>query len=171
MAASPYFAKLALPLFLEKFTTAAGPSMVSMNLLREYPWLTRQADLMLSMAECFPTYGAAAVRERGTELWEGIKTEVSQATLWHDLADYQILYSSDGAVEAAALKACESLARTMYPTAGDSPVGLAQDMIKESLEALSEPEKAQSLGATKILVALIRSSRECLTKVSRQLLG
>jgi hypothetical protein len=38
-----------------------------------------QADLMLSMAECFPTYGAAAVRERGTELWEGIKTEVSQA--------------------------------------------------------------------------------------------
>ena len=29
MSASPYFAKLALPLFLEKFTTAAGPSMVS----------------------------------------------------------------------------------------------------------------------------------------------
>lgn len=29
MAASPYFAKLALPLFLEKFTTAAGQSMVS----------------------------------------------------------------------------------------------------------------------------------------------
>jgi hypothetical protein len=32
-------------------------------------------------------------------------------------------------------------------------------MIKESLEALAEPEKAQSLGATKVLVALIRSSR------------
>lgn len=28
MAASPHFAKLALPLFLEKFATAAGPSMV-----------------------------------------------------------------------------------------------------------------------------------------------
>jgi hypothetical protein len=34
-------------------------------------------------------------------------------------------------------------------------------MIKESLEALAEPEKAQSLGATKVLVALIRSSRMC----------
>ena len=35
-----------------------------------------QTDLMLSMAACFPVYGADAVRERGTELWEGIKTEV-----------------------------------------------------------------------------------------------
>lgn len=100
---------------------------------------------MLSMAACFPTYGPAAVRERGKELWEGIKTE--------------IMYSSDGAIEAAALKACESLARTLYPTAGDSPAGLAQDMIKEALDALQEPEKAQSLGATKILVAIIRASR------------
>lgn len=98
------------------------------------------------MAECFPTYGAAAVRERGKELWEGIKTE--------------LLYSSDGSIEAAALKACESLAKTLYPTKDESPAGLAQDMIKEALEALQEPEKAQSLGATKILVALIRSSRE-----------
>jgi hypothetical protein len=39
--------------------------------------LIRKVDLMLSMAACFPTYGAAAVRERGKELWEGIKTEVS----------------------------------------------------------------------------------------------
>lgn len=29
MSASPHFAKLALPLFLEKFTSAAGQSMVS----------------------------------------------------------------------------------------------------------------------------------------------
>lgn len=108
---------------------------------------------MLSMAECFPTYGAAAVRERGKELWEGIKTE--------------IMYSSDGSIEAAALKACESLVRTLYPTQGDSPAGLAQDIIKESLEALEEPEKAQSLGATKILVALIRASRESAHDVDR----
>lgn len=151
MAASPYFAKLALPLFLEKFTTAAGQSMVrsrapltgfaiSKGMLR-----SSQKDLMLSMAACFPTYGAAAVRERGKELWEGIKTE--------------IMYSSDGAIEAAALKACESLTRTLYPTADSSAAGLAQDMIKEALAALEEPEKAQSLGATKILVSIIRASR------------
>jgi len=35
---------------------------------------------MLSMAACFPTYGAAAVRERGKELWEGIKTEVGEGS-------------------------------------------------------------------------------------------
>jgi DNA repair/transcription protein MET18/MMS19 len=77
MSASPYFAKLALPLFLEKFTTAAGPSMVS-NQNSPQPNADRQVDLMLSMAACFPTYGAAAVRERGKELWEGIKTEVGE---------------------------------------------------------------------------------------------
>jgi DNA repair/transcription protein MET18/MMS19 len=81
MSASPYFAKLALPLFLEKFTTAAGPSMASLR----NPKLVevnadRQVDLMLSMAACFPTYGAAAVRERGKELWEGIKTEVGECS-------------------------------------------------------------------------------------------
>ena len=147
MAASPHFAKLALPLFLEKFTTAAGQSMVS-NLPNHNNLRTLtvgQKDLMLSMAACFPTYGAAAVRERGTELWEGIKTE--------------IMYSSDASIEAAALKACEALTRTLYPTAADSAAGLSQDMIKEALVALEEPEKAQSLGATKILVAIIRASR------------
>ena len=60
------------------------------------------------------------------------------------------------------MKACESLSRTLYPTLEDPAAGLAQDMIKESLEALAEPEKAQSLGATKVLVALIRSSRSFL---------
>jgi DNA repair/transcription protein MET18/MMS19 len=39
---------------------------------------------MLSMAACFPTYGAAAVRERGKELWEGIKTEVGECALHSD---------------------------------------------------------------------------------------
>lgn len=29
MSASPYFGKMALPLFLEKFATAVGPTMVS----------------------------------------------------------------------------------------------------------------------------------------------
>lgn len=46
-----------------------------------------QADLMLSMAQCFPTYGAAAVRERGTELWEGIKTEASRLIKDKEVAD------------------------------------------------------------------------------------
>lgn len=41
------------------------------------PSLHSQKDLMLTMAACLPTYGAAAVGERGMELWEAIKVEVS----------------------------------------------------------------------------------------------
>ncbi|WWD20081.1 hypothetical protein CI109_104555 [Kwoniella shandongensis] len=129
MSASPYFAKMALPLFLEKFATATGQSM---------------KDLQQTMAACFPVYGADAVGERGSELWEGIKTE--------------ILYSSDTTIEAAALSALESLIRTLYPTEQDAPTGLAQDIIKECLTILDEPDKSQALAATKILAALLRAS-------------
>ncbi|WWD04098.1 hypothetical protein V865_002163 [Kwoniella europaea PYCC6329] len=129
MASSPYFARMALPLFLEKFATLTGPSM---------------KDLQLSIATCLPVYGADAVRERGAELWEGIKTE--------------ILYSSDTSIEAAALSALESLIRTLYPTESDAPSGLAQDIIKECLEILNEPDKTQAVAATKILAAIFRAS-------------
>ncbi|WVW86641.1 hypothetical protein I302_108694 [Kwoniella bestiolae CBS 10118] len=129
MASSPYFARMAIPLFLEKFATLTGPSM---------------KDLQLSIAACLPVYGADAVRERGAELWEGIKTE--------------ILYSSDTSIEAAALSALESLIRTLYPTSTDAPSGLAQDIIKECLEILNEPDKTQAVAATKILAAIFRAS-------------
>ncbi|OCF43478.1 DNA repair/transcription protein MET18/MMS19 [Kwoniella heveanensis CBS 569] len=129
MAASPYFAKMALPLFLEKFSTSTGQSM---------------KDLMLSIAACIPVYGAEAVRERGSELWEGIKTEV--------------FYSSDTSIEAAALSAFESLIRALYPTEKEPATGLAQDIIKECLAILNEPEKSQAMAATKILAAMLRAS-------------
>ncbi|WWC73452.1 uncharacterized protein I206_107422 [Kwoniella pini CBS 10737] len=128
MASSPYFARMAIPLFLEKFATLTGPSM---------------KDLQLSIAACLPVYGAESVRERAGELWEGIKTE--------------ILYSSDTSIEAAALCALEALIRTLYPP-DQSPGGIAQDIIKECLEILNEPEKTQALAATKILAAIFRSS-------------
>jgi DNA repair/transcription protein MET18/MMS19 len=70
------------------------------------------------------------------------------------------MYSSDKSVEAAALSALESLMRTLYPTEADAPVGLAQDIIKQCLDILDEPEKTQSLAATKALVALLNASRE-----------
>jgi DNA repair/transcription protein MET18/MMS19 len=77
LSATPHFAKLAIPLLLEKFATASGAAMVSVNWSARYDLaLTRQKDLMLTMAACFPTYGAVAVGERGEELWECIKTEV-----------------------------------------------------------------------------------------------
>lgn len=72
------------------------------------------------------------------------------------------MYSSDPSIEAAALSALESLIRTLYPAPLDSPAGLAQDIIKQSVELLNEPEKTQATSATKMLAALLRSSREWL---------
>ncbi|KIR60191.1 DNA repair/transcription protein MET18/MMS19 [Cryptococcus bacillisporus CA1873] len=129
MASNPYFAKMALPLFLEKFATATGATM---------------KDLMLTMAACFPTYGADAVNERSKELWEGIKTE--------------ILYSSDSTIEVAALSALESLMRTLYPNEDSVPSGLAQEIIQECMKSLEEPDKNQALGSTKIIAAIFRGS-------------
>ena len=143
MASSPHFAKMAIPLFLEKFPTSAGPAM---------------KDLMLTIGECLPVYGAVAVDERGKELWECVKTEASACSRKTCKAQSQILYSSDTTIEASALSALESLIRTLYPTAQDVPSGLAQTIIKECLDMMREPEKTQALAATKMLVALVRAS-------------
>ena len=70
------------------------------------------------------------------------------------------MYSSDSSIEAAALACLESFVRTLYPNASDPPVGLAQEIIKQSLELLKEPEKTQATSATKMLAALLRASRE-----------
>ena len=70
------------------------------------------------------------------------------------------MYSSDSSIEAAALACLESFIRTLYPNASDPPVGLAQEIIKQSLELLKEPEKTQATSATKMLAALLRASRE-----------
>jgi len=52
--------------------------------------------------------------------------------------------------------------RTLYPTINDTPTGLAQDIIKEALDTLQEPEKSQGIAVTKALAALIRGSRKLL---------
>lgn len=104
---------------------------------------------MLSMAAALPTYGADAVRERGNELWEGIKVEV--------------LYSSDSSIEAAGFQALEALIATIYPTAQDVPSGLAQDIIKQCIEYMEDPEKSQAIAAVKTIAAMVRASRKCMT--------
>jgi DNA repair/transcription protein MET18/MMS19 len=70
------------------------------------------------------------------------------------------MYTSDTSIEVAALGALESMMRTLYPTASEPPSGLAQDVIKECLDILQEPEKTQAVPATKILAALVRASGE-----------
>ena len=70
------------------------------------------------------------------------------------------MYSSDLSIEAAALASLESLIRTIYPNPEDLPSGLAQDIIKECLALMDEPEKSQATAGTKIIAALLRASRE-----------
>lgn len=89
LSATPAFAGVALPLFLDKFQTSSGQTMVgAVSERREKEsravWLYRfvetaangQKDLLQTIAACFPVYGAQAVGERGEEFWELIKTEV-----------------------------------------------------------------------------------------------
>lgn len=70
----------------------------------------------------------------------------------------QILYQSDTSIEVAAQSALESLMRAVYPGEKDSPAGLAQDIIKECLGFLEDPEKSTALAATKGLVAMFNSN-------------
>ncbi|KLT44071.1 ARM repeat-containing protein [Cutaneotrichosporon oleaginosum] len=129
LAATPAFAPVALPLFLEKFQTSSGQTM---------------KDLLQTIAACFPVYGAEAVGERGEEFWDLIKTE--------------ILYSSDKSVEIAALGALESLMRTLYPTMDDKPVGLGQTIVTQCVEGLQDPGKNSFPGWAKCIAAMLRGS-------------
>jgi hypothetical protein len=48
--------------------------------------------------------------------------------------------------------------QALYPNPRDTPTGLAQDIIKECLKLLEQPDKSQSLAATKSLVAMFNST-------------
>jgi DNA repair/transcription protein MET18/MMS19 len=79
------------------------------------------------------------------------------------------MYSSDTTIEGAALSALESLVAVLYPTEADAPTGLAQDIIKQCLHILQEPEKSQGIAATKALAVLVRASREPLKPIEESL--
>lgn len=119
-----------------------------------------QKDLMLTMAACLPVYGPEAVGERKDELWECIKTEVRlHCHTWsRPKADWQVMYSSDTSVEESALSALEGFIRALYPKPDSVPSGMAEEIVKQSLDVLQEPAKTQTLAATKILVALFNAS-------------
>lgn len=68
------------------------------------------------------------------------------------------MYSSDVSIEASALSALEALIKTLYPGDQDTSSGLAQDIVKQSVEMMKDPEKNQAISATKTLAALLRAS-------------
>ena len=58
------------------------------------------------------------------------------------------------------MNALEALMRAIYPSTEDVATGLAEDIVKQCLMILDEPDKAQAFPATKALGALIRASGE-----------
>lgn len=158
MAATPKFAPMALPLFLEKMGTALGPSMVcllSVQFLcaeataRGIPCsLWQHASLSMGFWQC-----RNGVRSYGRLLKPRSVTPKPTTRL-----KFQIYYSPDAGIEADALAAAESLLQTLYPGTADSTEGLASDIVKECLELLNEPDKSKAMAATKVLASFIRSS-------------
>jgi len=79
-----------------------------------------------------------------------------------DMRRLQIFQPVDSDTENDALKAAQSLIRTLYPPA-DSPEhlkldGLAVDIVQQCKRILREPEKSQAMHAIKVLGALISTT-------------
>ncbi|KAG0233463.1 hypothetical protein BGW42_007420 [Actinomortierella wolfii] len=65
LAATPYFAKFALPLLLEKLSSSSGSA---------------KKDSMETIAACAPVYGSSALEPYSEELWNGLRNEIFHAT-------------------------------------------------------------------------------------------
>ncbi|KAF9182984.1 hypothetical protein BGZ51_004321 [Haplosporangium sp. Z 767] len=65
LAATPYFAKFALPLLLEKLSSSSGSA---------------KKDSMETIAACAPVYGSSALTPYAEELWSGLQNEIFHAT-------------------------------------------------------------------------------------------
>ncbi|KAG0005423.1 hypothetical protein BGZ79_004840 [Entomortierella chlamydospora] len=65
LSATPYFAKFALPLLLEKLSSSSGSA---------------KKDSMETIAACVPVYGSSALTPYAEELWSGLQNEIFHAT-------------------------------------------------------------------------------------------
>ncbi|KAG0328198.1 hypothetical protein BGZ99_005864 [Dissophora globulifera] len=65
LSATPYFAKFALPLLLEKLSSSSGSA---------------KKDSMETIAACVPVYGSSSLLPHADELWSGLKNEIFHAT-------------------------------------------------------------------------------------------
>ncbi|KAI8061634.1 Dos2-interacting transcription regulator of RNA-Pol-II-domain-containing protein [Gongronella butleri] len=86
LAATPLFAKFAVPLILEKLTSTSGSA---------------KKDAMETLGVCAPVYGAAALMPSIHELLDALKIE--------------IFHSSDASLEDAAVESMHQLVRAICP--------------------------------------------------------
>ncbi|KDQ18893.1 hypothetical protein BOTBODRAFT_28377 [Botryobasidium botryosum FD-172 SS1] len=129
MTSTPLFGPVALPLFIEKLSSSAGHI---------------KRDTLRTLEACLPVYGPAIALRHASQLWEVFKIEV--------------FIPADQETEACALKATQSLLRTLYAEATDDLDGPATEICHECLKVLREPEKNQAQHAIKVLGACIATT-------------
>ncbi|RUS33413.1 Dos2-interacting transcription regulator of RNA-Pol-II-domain-containing protein [Jimgerdemannia flammicorona] len=134
LAATPHFAKFAMPLLLEKLSSSSGSA---------------KKDSMETIAACAPIYGATALIPYLADLFDALKIEIFHAT--------------DPALEDAALAAMHRIVATLSAgisviAAADPTEKALKPLIVECMVNLKEPEAKNSKPAGRILKAAASAS-------------
>lgn len=133
LAATPLFAKFAVPLILEKLTSTSGSA---------------KKDSMETLALCAPVYGSAALLPNVEELLDSLKIEV--------------FHASDQTLEDAAVESLRSLVgaiSTSVVSTGEDPlVKSLKPLLDECLANLQDPESKNSKQTGRILRAVASAS-------------
>ncbi|RUP34620.1 Dos2-interacting transcription regulator of RNA-Pol-II-domain-containing protein [Jimgerdemannia flammicorona] len=134
LAATPHFAKFAMPLLLEKLSSSSGSA---------------KKDSMETIAACAPIYGATALIPYLADLFDALKIEIFHAT--------------DPVLEDAALAAMHRIVATLSAgisviAAADPTEKALKPLIVECMVNLKEPEAKNSKPAGRILKAAASAS-------------
>ncbi|SAM02494.1 hypothetical protein [Absidia glauca] len=134
LAATPLFAKFAVPLILEKLTSTSGSA---------------KKDSMETLALCAPVYGSAALLPNVEELLDSLKIEV--------------FHASDQTLEDAAVESLRSLVAAIstgvVSTTEEDPLPKSlKPLLDECLANLQDPESKNSKQTGRILRAVASAS-------------
>lgn len=133
MSATPAFARLALPLLIEKLGAAGGATKV---------------DTLQTLDACLPVYGTAAAMAHADAIWGLLKLDILQPT------------DEDSA--ACAQTTLSTLLRVVYQDTadvrGEAGAGLAQSVLDEACGELRSPGKTLAKMSMKLVQALISAT-------------
>ncbi|KAI8092187.1 Dos2-interacting transcription regulator of RNA-Pol-II-domain-containing protein [Gilbertella persicaria] len=133
ISSTPYFAKFALPLILEKLSSTSGSA---------------KKDSMETLAACAPVYGASAILPHITEIFNCLKLEVFHAI------DAPL---EDAAVES--IRAVVSALNSGLTTSEGDPTEKAlEPLIEECATNLKDPDMKDSKQTGRILKAAASAS-------------
>lgn len=136
LSSNPAFGPMAVPLFIEKLN-AGSP--------------VTKRDTLQTLSVCMPVYGAAQMRSSSKKLWNSLRMEIFQPT--------------DRITEEEALKTAQDLVKVIQSSTSDETAmqqdvdAFVKEVCAECLKLLGEPEKSQAIPATKVVNALLSTTR------------